>query len=52
VLKDTTAEDGQLHRDWPHHVGLPAEKLRGMSNSETVRGTTEAVQSNRTVYLL
>jgi hypothetical protein len=26
----------QLNRQWPHHVALPAETLRGIGNSETV----------------
>jgi hypothetical protein len=28
----------QLARWWPHHVALPAEAVRGIANSETVRG--------------
>ena len=28
----------QLARQWPHHVALPAETLRGLGNSETVYG--------------
>jgi hypothetical protein len=26
----------QLNRQWPHHVALPAETLRGIGNSEAV----------------
>jgi hypothetical protein len=26
-----------LKRGWPHHVALPAEKVRGVKNSEVVR---------------
>jgi hypothetical protein len=29
---------GHLNREWPHHVALAAEKVRGLANSETVRG--------------
>jgi hypothetical protein len=27
-----------LHHHWPHHVALPAVKVRGLENSATVRG--------------
>jgi hypothetical protein len=27
-----------LHRRWPHHVALSANKVRGLKNSEVVRG--------------
>ncbi len=27
-----------LHRRWPHHVALSADKVRGLKNSEVVRG--------------
>jgi hypothetical protein len=26
----------QIKRKWPHHVALPAEKVRGVRNSEVV----------------
>ena len=28
----------RLHREWPHHVALPVGKVRGLMNSELVRG--------------
>ena len=36
----------ELHRLWPHHVALPAEKVRGLKNSEVVqlRRTLSAAQ--------
>jgi hypothetical protein len=27
---------GDLRRKWPHHVALPAEKVRGLANSEVI----------------
>ncbi len=33
----------QLHRDWPHHVALPADKVRGLTNSEPVRGFADTL---------
>jgi hypothetical protein len=28
----------RLDHEWPHHVALPAEAVRGLQNAETVRG--------------
>jgi hypothetical protein len=28
----------QIKRDWPHHVALPAEALRGVANSTAIHG--------------
>jgi hypothetical protein len=27
---------GELKRKWPHHVALPAEKVRGIKSSEVI----------------
>jgi hypothetical protein len=45
----TTAK---LERDWPHHVALPAEKVRGLANSETVRGFAKTLSVAPLTYLV
>ena len=32
-------------RKWPHHVALAADKVRGLKNSEVVRGFAETLVS-------
>ena len=31
------------HRRWPHHVALSADKVRGLKNSEVVRGFADTL---------
>jgi hypothetical protein len=33
----------RLHRHWPHHVALSADKVRGLKNSEVVRGFADTL---------
>ena len=32
-----------LRRHWPHHVAILADKVRGLKNSEVVRGFADAL---------
>jgi hypothetical protein len=36
-----------LQRRWPQHVALPADKVRGLENSEVVRGFADTRRSRR-----
>ncbi len=32
-----------LRRKWPHHVALSADKVRGLNNSQVVRGFADTL---------
>jgi hypothetical protein len=42
----------QLHRKWPHHIALPVGKVRGLKNSEIVRGFADALSVAPRTYSL
>ena len=42
----------QLRRNWPHHVALPSEAVRGLANSKTVRGFASTLAAAPLTYSL
>jgi hypothetical protein len=42
----------QLNREWPHHVALPAEAVRGLANADTVRGFAATLSAAPMTYHL
>jgi hypothetical protein len=40
-----------LKRKWPHHVALPADKVRGLANSELVHSVAASLSAERTSFL-
>ena len=41
-----------LRRRWPHHVALPADKVRGLENSELVYSVAKRLPAAQLTYFM
>jgi hypothetical protein len=41
-----------LHRGWPHHVALTADKVRGLANSQLVHTSAKALSAAPLTYYM
>jgi hypothetical protein len=41
-----------LKRKWPHYIALPADKVRGLADSEIVRGFADTLSAAPLTYSL
>jgi hypothetical protein len=52
MLRKDEITRARLHRHWPHHVALGADKVRGLDNSEVVRGFADTLSVAPLTYSL
>jgi hypothetical protein len=43
---------GRLNREWPHHLALPAEAVRGPASAATVRSFATSLSAAALIYHL
>ena len=52
TLRKGEISQARLRREWPHHVALSADKVRGLKNSNVIRGVAETLSVGPRTYAL